>query len=105
MPKQSVYIETTVVSYLTAQPSRDLKKSLFLIKYPAASGRGIEKHNKDRGDAFHLALATFHGMDFLVSWNFSHILSARVRAVIQEINTIRGISTPIICVPEELMEG
>ncbi|MBL7177226.1 MAG: type II toxin-antitoxin system VapC family toxin [Desulfobacteraceae bacterium] len=61
--------------------------------------------DKARGDAFHLAIATFHGMDFLVSWNFSHILSARVRAVIQEINTIRGISTPIICTPEELMEG
>ena len=59
---------------------------------------------KDRGDAFHLAVATFHGMDFLVFWNFNHILSARVRAVIQEINTIRGISTPIICTPEELME-
>jgi hypothetical protein len=43
-------------------------------------------------------------MDFLVSWNFSHILNARIRAVIQEINAARGISTPIICTPEELME-
>ncbi|MDY6855423.1 MAG: type II toxin-antitoxin system VapC family toxin [Thermodesulfobacteriota bacterium] len=60
--------------------------------------------NKARGDAFHLAVGTFHGMDFLVSWNFSHILNARVRSVIQEINTIREISTPIICTPEELME-
>jgi len=60
--------------------------------------------DKARGDAYHLAVATYHGMDFLVSWNFAHILSARVRAVIQDINTIRGISTPIICTPEELME-
>ena len=60
--------------------------------------------DKARGDAFHLAIATFHGMDFLVSWNFSHILSACVRAVIQEINAYRGILTPIICTPEELME-
>ncbi len=60
--------------------------------------------DKSRGDAFHMAVATFHGMDFLVSWNFSHILSARIRAVIQEINTNRGILTPIICTPEELME-
>ncbi|MEA2078875.1 MAG: type II toxin-antitoxin system VapC family toxin [Pseudomonadota bacterium] len=54
---------------------------------------------KARGDAYHLALATFHGMDFLVSWNFSHILNARVRATVQSINLSRGISTP-----EELME-
>ena len=60
--------------------------------------------DKARGDAFHLAVATYHGMDFLVSWNFTHILSARVRAVIQDINAIRGISTPIICTPEELMD-
>jgi len=60
--------------------------------------------DKARGDAFHLTVATYHGMDFLVSWNFGHILNARVRSVIQEINTIRGISTPRICTPEELME-
>ena len=60
--------------------------------------------DKARGDAFHLAVATFQGMDFLVSWNFSHILSARIRSIIQEINALRGILTPIICTPEELME-
>jgi hypothetical protein len=60
--------------------------------------------DKARGDALHLAVATFHGMDFLVSWNFSHILSARIRSIIQEINALRGILTPIICTPEELME-
>jgi len=158
MQKQSVYIETTVVSYLTARTSRDLivvahqqvtvewwenelpKLKPFISPIvieeisrgdESASKLRLEKiakfpvleitdevrelaelyfekipiPDKARGDAFHLALATCHGMDFLVSWNFSHILSARVRTVIQEINTIRGISTPIICTPEELMEG
>jgi len=157
MPKQSVYIETTVVSYLNARPSRDLivaahqqvteewwENTLSLldpfvspivieevsrgdeasaklrlekiVRFPVLEitnevrdlaelyFKRIPIPDKARGDAFHLAVATYHGMDFLVSWNFTHILSARVRAVIQDINTIRGISTPIICTPEELME-
>lgn len=65
---------------------------------------GIQVPEKARGDAYHLAVAAYHGMDFLVSWNFGHILNPRVRAVVQTINTAQGISTPIICTPEELME-
>lgn len=65
---------------------------------------GIQVPEKARGDAYHLAVAAYHGMDFLVSWNFGHILNPRVRAVVQTINTAQGISTPIICTPEELTE-
>jgi predicted nucleic acid-binding protein len=157
MSKQSVYIETTVVSYLIAGPSRDLvvaahqqvtvewwESSLPLLDPfvspvvieeasrgdKAAAKLRLEKiaafpvleitdevrelaelyfekipiPGKARGDAYHLAVATYHGIDFLVSWNFTHILSGRVRAVIQNVNTIKGICTPIICTPEELME-
>ncbi len=60
--------------------------------------------DKARGDAYHLALATCHGMDYLVSWNFVHILAVLVRVMIQDINASRGTRTPIICTPEELME-
>jgi hypothetical protein len=64
----------------------------------------IQVPEKARGDTYHLALASFHGMDFLVTWNFGHILNPRVRTIVQTINTAQGISTPIICTPEELME-
>jgi len=65
----------------------------------------IEIAEKARGDAYHLAVSAYHGMDFLVSWNFGHILNPRVKAVVQQLNTRRGISTPLICTPEELMEA
>ena len=60
---------------------------------------------KTRNDSFHLALAVYHGMDYLVSWNCTHISSGRVRNVVGRINDERGCQTPIICTPEELMEA
>ncbi len=59
---------------------------------------------KARADAYHLATATWHGMDFLVSWNCTHIVSGRVKMIIDEINEKYHIKSPILCTPEELME-
>lgn len=59
---------------------------------------------KARNDSFHLALAAHHGMDYLVSWNCTHISSGRVRNVVSAINERMKYATPIICTPEELME-
>ncbi len=60
---------------------------------------------KARNDSLHMALAVYHGMDYLVSWNCTHISSGRVRNVVTRINDQRGYQTPIICTPEELMEA
>lgn len=156
--KQSVYIETTVLSYLTSRPSRDLLVAAHqqvtvewwenglpsfeafispLVIEEASRGdetaarlrlekiagfsiveineevrrlaelyfENIQIAEKARGDAYHLAVAAYHGMDFLVSWNFGHILNPRVKAAVQQINAVQGISTPLICTPEELMEA
>ena len=64
----------------------------------------LQLPDKARLDAIHLALAVEHGMDFLVSWNFVHIVGARPRGIIQTINYAKGIKTPLICTPEELLE-
>ena len=74
---------------------RDLAESYF---------SAIEIPEKARADSYHLALATQHGMDFMVSWNCTHIVSGRVKKIIEEINSTYGIRTPIVCTPEELME-
>ena len=64
----------------------------------------IDIPEKARADSYHLGLAAWHGMDFLVSWNCIHIVSGRVKKIIEEINSTYGIRTPIVCTPEELME-
>ena len=155
--KPTVYIETSVISYRTALPSRDLiaaahqqmthewwervlpqcdafispvvleeialgdpdaaqrlQQSIAVFSVveivpevhalAAAYFAGIPLPNKAQADAYHLALAAWHGLDYLVSWNCTHIVSGRVRMVVEEANSEFGIRTPIICTPEELME-
>ena len=156
--KSTVYIETSVISYLSAKPSRDLivaahqqitidwwenalphydafvspvvleeisrgdadavqsrleKIASFPILEVLPEVRNLadayfselDIPEKARADSYHLAIAARHGIDFLVSWNCTHIVNGRIKMMIEEINARQGIRTPIICTPEELMEG
>lgn len=60
---------------------------------------------KAAADALHIAVAAVTGMNFLVTWNCTHIANGFVR---QSVNTLcrdAGYEPPIICTPQELMEG
>lgn len=59
---------------------------------------------KARLDAAHLAIASYYKMDYLVSWNCAHIVSARTRKSLEMLNKRLDLFTPVICTPEELME-
>jgi predicted nucleic acid-binding protein len=66
--------------------------------------KAIRIPEKARSDAYHLAIATWHGLDYMVSWNCTHIASGRVRNIVERVNNKSNLATPIICTPEELME-
>jgi predicted nucleic acid-binding protein len=55
-------------------------------------------------DALHIAIATCHGIDYLVTWNCKHIANAQVWSKLRFISNSAGYELPIICTPEELME-
>ena len=54
-------------------------------------------------DALHIALATVHGMDYLLTWNCRHIANAQMREAVVSVCMMRGYEPPVICTPEELM--
>ena len=53
-------------------------------------------------DALHVAIATVHGIDFLLTWNCSHIANAVMRPRIEAVCREHGFEPPTICTPEEL---
>jgi len=56
-----------------------------------------------RGDALHLALASYYNCNFLFTWNCQHLANANKFEHIRHINTILGLYVPILTTPYELM--
>jgi len=55
------------------------------------------------GDALHLAVASFHRCDFLVTWNCQHLANANKFGQIRRVNDILGIGNPTLVTPLELL--
>jgi hypothetical protein len=59
--------------------------------------------SKANVDAIHIAAATVHGMDYLLTWNCKHIANAQLQGKLAEISLDFGYELPILCTPYELM--
>jgi hypothetical protein len=59
--------------------------------------------NDPGGDALHLAVASFHRRDFLVTWNCKHIANANKFGHIRRVNGILGLGNPALVTPLELL--
>ncbi|HXA19826.1 MAG TPA: type II toxin-antitoxin system VapC family toxin [Thermoanaerobaculia bacterium] len=156
LPK--TYVETSVISYLTARQSRDQiaaahqqltrdwwdgRRARFDIyvselvvqeagrgdaiaaraRLEAISGYPVLRVNpvaqrladsilrravlpsKASADALHISLAAVNGMNFLITWNCTHIANGFVLQSVNMLCRDAGFEPPIVCTPEELMEG
>lgn len=156
VPKPTVYVETSIISYLTALGSRDLVQaahqevtrgwwasrgeftlyaSQIVIEEASAgdaraSSRRLDALDnialldvtdevavlasrlvRDGGlpkkaqiDAFHVSIATVHGVDYLLTWNCKHIANASLRGKIESVSRAAGYQPTTICTPFELQK-
>jgi predicted nucleic acid-binding protein len=153
---ETVYIETSILGYLTARSTRnlilaanievtkewwELHSSTFslyisqVVLDEAARGdeeialkrleivdglplvelnqsvrslaaQFLERSNlppKAADDAVHIAAATIHGLDYLLTWNCKHIANAQIQRKLEEISLDFGYQLPVICTPYELL--
>ncbi len=65
--------------------------------------RGIFQR-KYLADALHVALCSFHKIDYLVTWNFGHIANVRRQARVRVFNAAAGFFVPMFVTPEFVVE-
>ncbi len=153
---ETVYIETSILGYLTARSTKNLilaanmeitkdwwesRRNTFILYTseavidevaqgdPAIAAQRLEiihdfpllalnqavqglavqfltRSNlspKAKVDAIHIASATVHGMDYLLTWNCKHIANAQMQGKLAEISLDFGYVLPVLCTPNELM--
>lgn len=55
-------------------------------------------------DASHLGLAILHRMDYLLTWNCTHLANAVLQKELLDYCSYYGLHVPIICTPRTLIE-
>lgn len=53
-------------------------------------------------DSLHVAIASFHNISYLVSWNFEHLVKVKTRRLVNSVNVLEGFSEIEIVSPQEL---
>jgi hypothetical protein len=155
--KPRIYVETSIISYLAARPSRDLILAghqqithqwwaqrrvdfeLFaseaVVNEASAGDADAARRRleflgtlpllditddvsslvgelirlgpippKSVVDAVHVAVSAVYGLEYLLTWNCSHLANAKMRTRINQVCVSSGYRAVVICTPEELME-
>lgn len=55
-----------------------------------------------KSDAIHVAVAVVNDVDFLISWNFKHLVKVKTRRMVNLVNEVSGYSAIEIIAPPEL---
>jgi predicted nucleic acid-binding protein len=75
----------------------ELTTALIYVRHKVMPGNPL-------GDALHLAIASHHQCDVLLTWNYHHLANPNKLDRIRKLNAGMGLSLPRILDPEQLME-
>jgi predicted nucleic acid-binding protein len=56
-------------------------------------------------DALHIAATAYHELEYLLTWNCTHIANAQILPRIRDLLLELNYPVPIICTPEEMVGG
>jgi hypothetical protein len=56
-----------------------------------------------KADTAHLAVATSHRVDYLLTWNLKHPTNAEILLRLRPVAEQRGHRLPVVCTPLQLM--
>lgn len=100
---ETVYIETSIIVYLTARPSNNL---IFMANLEATRQWWETCRARFTLYISQVVLdevARVYGLDYLLTWNFWHTANAQIQKKLAQISLDAGYELPTICTPYELM--
>ncbi len=88
------------LAFLDGLPILDASPDAYLLATELVGKAALPA--KAATDALHISIAVVNGMDFLLTWNCTHIANATLRGKIEFLCRLAGYSPTIICTPLEL---
>lgn len=82
-----------------------LQQSDAVADLAEALVRSVPLPPKAISDSLHIATAAAHGIQYLLTWNCTHIANVTLRPRIESVCRDAGYEPPLICTPEELNDG
>ncbi len=112
-----VYISELTIAEIESTPDQSLKNKMkqiikdFSVLEINESVEELAKECVNYGaipesyqeDAYHIAVATLNEMDYLISWNFRHIVRRITKDIVRMISTLRNLKQVEITTPGELL--
>ncbi len=111
------YISGLTIAEIDRTPDEALREKmkkaivgLTIVPMPDKAGRLAEKYIgfgavpvNFAEDALHIAIAVVNEMEFLLSWNFRHIVRRKTKDAVNMVNTLEGYTHIEIFTPAELL--